>query len=204
MLRRLAAAVVLVLCGPATCVPTIPEGVFQCAEATDCPTGWQCLAERCVTPSVAEGCTDVCGDVNQDGVFNAEDGATFNEIFDALDDDPCGRVGADVYIDDRLDVRDDLVMAWLVAGEGRYDRCDACELCNGICGDVDRSGEVDDEDVAALETLVAGGGANAAICGCQLWAADVTGDGALTGADTDTLAAVVAEPGDELQCSGGS
>lgn len=131
-------------------------------------------------------CTNLCGDVNQDGSVTAADRVGFDAL-DTLDEDPlCARAAADVNGDGSLDDRDARLIDGFVAGTLDPGLCGPC---GGICGDLDGDGVVTESDKSVVRALEMSGRLPSA---CELDDGDIDHDGDVDTDDGDSISEIAA------------
>lgn len=193
--------------------PSIPENTFACQSDRDCPPSFSCRSTgRCFQAAEsAADCTGVCGDADQNGRFDANDAGWLQRVESSPEWRPlCTTRDADLFADGALTARDFILLRWMLEhgapGAASCGRCNRpcpgqpgapCPRCAWACGDVDLDGKVDGNDAMTLLMLPPTG----VDCGCQLWSADVTGDGQLTPDDAMRLQTHFNPGGPALSCS---
>ncbi len=142
---------------------------------------------------VVSACTNVCGDLTQNGVADVNDIIYLVDVLaQGLDFSPCELADCDVLVDGKVDVNDAEMMSLKVAGFV----VGGCEACTLSCGDLDGDGVIGDADLVALDQLIAQA---MGLALCDFWAADVNGDSALDDVDRLRLQKAIEGTG-ALEC----
>jgi len=140
-------------------------------------------------------CTEICGDVNQDGTVDSAD-LTLLDAALAGDEplDVCAQESADLKADEGLSPADRALLAAKL--KGLVDT--ACVACSAPCGDVDGDGSVTVIDVEILTDAILQG---IPYDGCTFWRSDVNSDGIVNVGDITALIDVINDLGGTLSCA---
>jgi hypothetical protein len=140
-------------------------------------------------------CTEICGDVNQDGALDETDLSLLDATLGGGPPlDACGLHSADLKADETLSPADSTLLAAML--KGLVDQ--ACQACAAACGDIDGDGALGVLDIQLLtDTILAG----LPMDGCLFWRSDVNHDGVVNVGDVTTIIASINGLGDKVSCA---
>ena len=130
-----------------------------------------------------DGCTGICGDLNQDGDLDESDLEILTSLvsggLDVVPSD-CAFSAGDLHKDGALTEADLALLPLQTANALTA----ACQPCDMICGDITGDAIADALDVEELTTIILGGPPYDA---CMHWGADTTKDGELNVSDVNAI-----------------
>lgn len=136
-------------------------------------------------PDAGNQCSEICGDVNQDGLLTVADVGALQELMPGtgitIVMDPCVQNAADTFRDGLFTAADVHQLKGLLSGI----IADACSPCANGCGDVNGDGDVNNLDV---DELVAAAVEPPPMDACVFWSGDLIPDELINLSDVMKLA----------------
>lgn len=141
-----------------------------------------------------EECSEICGDVNQDGQVTSSDLSALQPFIEGSQTPTaCQQEWADVTGDGAIDLRDRYMVGVLIVGSATG----GCTSCEQTCGDVNDNGEINTSDLTSFLNYSEGDETPSV---CTFLAADVKGDGELDEGDSQAIIWVINELGLDGRC----
>ena len=147
-------------------------------------------------PDAGNQCSEICGDVNQDGLLTVADIGALQELMPGagvtIVMDPCVQNAADTFRDGLITAADHHQLKGLLSGI----IANACSPCANGCGDVNGDGDINNLDV---DELVAAAVEPPPLAACIFWSGDLLIDEIINVADVLQLTNHLAN-GTPLSC----